>query len=323
MRARKLTILLALPPGAESLSGNRVSAERWAAILTDLGHTVAIAESLPEDPPGPDLLIALHAKKSAPLVARFHALYPERPRIVALTGTDLYGDIRSDAAARQTLALATHLVVLQPAAVAELPAALRSKTRVIVQSARCPAARPQPEREVFEVIVSGHLREVKDPFRAAAASRLLPAESKIVIRHLGAALSPQMAEQARREMAQSPRYRWLGALPREEALARLAAARLLVVSSFLEGGANVVCEAIACGVPVLTSRIAGSLGLLGDDYPGVFPVGDTAALAALLWRAETEPAFYAALRERVRDLRPLVAPEREREAWRALLAELG
>jgi glycosyltransferase involved in cell wall biosynthesis len=90
----------------------------------------------------------------------------------------------------------------------------------------------------------------------------------------------------------------------------------------LEGGANVVSEAIAAGVPVLSTLISGSVGILGADYPGYFPVRDTHALCLLMRQAETEPAFYGALKRRIDDLKPLVDPERERASWQALLAEV-
>jgi glycosyltransferase involved in cell wall biosynthesis len=140
--------------------------------------------------------------------------------------------------------------------------------------------------------------------------------------HAGAALSPEAAEEARREQARNTRYRWLGPLPRWRALRLLARARLLVLSSKLEGGANVVSEALACSVPVLSSRISGSMGILGPDYPGYFEVGDTKGLAALLARAEDEPSFLADLRRRGRSLAQLVSPAREREDWRRLLREI-
>ena len=139
---------------------------------------------------------------------------------------------------------------------------------------------------------------------------------------VGAALSPSLATRAQAEMTNNPRYLWLGELPRWRARALLAASRLLVLSSQLEGGANVVCEAIAAGVPVISSRIEGSIGLLGADHPGYFPVGDTRALAALLQRAESDPRFYDRLCLCCERLRPLVDPARERESWRLLLGEL-
>jgi glycosyltransferase involved in cell wall biosynthesis len=78
------------------------------------------------------------------------------------------------------------------------------------------------------------------------------------------------------------RYGWRGAVPRTEALAVLARSRLLALTSLQEGGANVVSEALAAGVPIVSSAIPGSIGLLGADYPGYFPVGDTEALATVL-----------------------------------------
>jgi glycosyltransferase involved in cell wall biosynthesis len=75
-------------------------------------------------------------------------------------------------------------------------------------------------------------------------------------------------------------------------------------------------------VPVLVSRIPGSLGLLGDDYPGVFPVGDDAALAALIVRCRDEPGFLASLRAHCAAVAPRFEPARERAAVRALVRTL-
>lgn len=318
-------ILLATPAAPGSLSGNRVTAERWARIFAELGCQVTVSSGAVSDAElgDADLLVALHARKSAALIERFAALFPHRPLIVILTGTDLYADLPVSAEARRSLELATLLVALQPLAVRALPPHLAPKVRTIVQSAVAPVPRPEPLADSFEVVVSGHLREVKDPFRTALAARLLPAASRLRVSHLGEATSPEMEEQARSEMAENPRYHWLGALPRNEALETLARARLLSHTSLLEGGANVLSEAFACGVPVVASRIDGNTGLLGEDHPGLFPVGDTEALAALLRKAETDADFYAELQRRSDDRAPLVTPEREREGWRGVLEEIS
>ena len=86
-----------------------------------------------------------------------------------------------------------------------------------------------------------------------------------------------------------------------------------------EGGANVISEALACSVPVISSRIPGSVGILGADYPGYFTVGEEKELAALLEQAEQDPGFYQQLRDTCQELRGLVDPAREREAWRAII----
>jgi putative glycosyltransferase (TIGR04348 family) len=302
-------------------TGNAVSARRWARMLARGGHAAKVVERF--DSQEADVLLALHARRSAGSVARFHAAFPARPIVLALTGTDLYSDLGHDDDADGALELATRIVVLQAAAPAALPAHLRARARVIEQSVEVPADLPARPVTSFDVCVLGHLRRVKDPFRAALAARDLPEHSRVRVLHLGAALEPQMAAAARAEEARNPRYDWRGEVPRQEALRTLAACHLHVLSSEMEGGANAVCEALALGVPTLSSRIAGSLGLLGDDYPGYFPFGDTPALTALLERAETEAHFYAFLARHTAERAYLVDPAREARAWAALMEELA
>ncbi len=317
-----MNILLITPAPPGSRKGNRITAHRWARLLRQLGHRVAIDQEYHGQ--RNDVLVALHARRSADAVNAFHRSHPERPIVVALTGTDLYDDIHTDPVARQVLELASRLIVLQPLGIAELPSHLQERTRVIYQSAEMPpGARSLPRRGFFEVCVLGHLRPVKDPFRTALAARLLPASSRLRVLHVGAALSPEMADQARTEAAANPRYRWLGDVPRWKALRLLARGRLLVLTSQMEGGANVISEAIAAGVPVLASRIPGSVGLLGNDYAGYFPVGNTEALAKQLHRTETDAGFYKSLKLQCHRLRSLVRPARERQSWRCLLREIS
>ncbi len=284
-----------------------------------LGHRASIGDCRDSDA---DVLVALHAFKSATAALRFRRRHPRRPLIVALTGTDLYRDLARRPRARAAVAAADLLIALQPAARRALPPAARHKLRVICQSAPAPARRPAPGRG-FIVAVIGHLRAVKDPLRSAYAARPLPAASRLRIVHAGRALTPAWAARATAEMARNPRYRWLGELSPARARALLGRSHLLVLSSRMEGGANVIGEAAVRGVPVLASRIDGSLGLLGAGYRGFFPVGDTAALTQLLRRVETDAPFRASLRRHVRSLAPQFSPARERAAWRRLLAEVG
>jgi putative glycosyltransferase (TIGR04348 family) len=238
-----------------------------------------------------------------------------------LTGTDLYRDIRSDRNARASLALADRLIVLQDMGKLELAQAYRRKTRVIYQSARARAS-GEPSSSRFRVAVIGHLREEKDPFRAALALAHLADLPEIEIVHLGEALSPGMAGEARRLMRADRRYRWLGNVPHRAALGWLSRSDLLVLSSRMEGGANVVCEAAAAGVPVIASRVSGNVGMLGRGYPGYYRLADERSLARQIRRAALEPAYYARLERLTAARRPLFRPAAEREGLRRLLAEL-
>jgi putative glycosyltransferase (TIGR04348 family) len=233
--------------------------------------------------------------------------------VVALTGTDVYRDIHESADARESLELADRLIVLQAKAGEELPARLRRKVRVVVQSSST-GLRQRPVKGRFRVCVIGHLRAEKDPLRMLSALDFIPRDLPLQVIHLGAPLDPALVPKTK-----DPRYRWLGSVPHARALKWLASSHAMVISSRMEGGANVVCEALRIGVPVLASRIPGNVGLLGPRYAGYFPVEDDAALARLIAKAKGNKAFYRALKVQVRNLRRSVAPESEA---RALLAAM-
>jgi putative glycosyltransferase (TIGR04348 family) len=317
-----MQIQLVTPAPPHSYHGNRVTASRWAAILHELGHIVDVTESYQEA--RTDLLIALHARKSADAVLRARTRQPRIPVILALTGTDLYPDLRSAGVDLAVLEAADRLLVLQPLALEQLPRHLRDRTRVVLQSAASPPEAPAPAADVFPVTMLAHLRPVKDPLLVADAVRLLPGDSRVLVDHAGAVIDPGLGSRASTESRTNPRYRWLGELPRPHALRLVASSRILLHPSRHEGGANVVSEALAAGIPVLASQIPGTQGILGSDYPGYFPAGDAAALAELLLRAERNiDGCYDELLRACDRLRSLVMPERERAVWARLLAELA
>jgi len=320
----KIGIITPAPPG--SLYGNRVTALRWAKILRELGHRVSISQAYSDQPY--HLLVALHARRSYPSIVRFRRKHPDAPIIIALTGTDLYRDIHTNHRAQESLKLADKIIVLQPRALRELAPVERDKARVIYQSFERARGLPKSKLETnrsashsFDVCVVGHLRPVKDPFRAALALRLLPESSQIRVTHVGGAMTKQMAQRACREMKINRRYQWLAELSRSRTFRILARSQLCIVSSRMEGGANILSEAIVASVPVLASRIDGNVGILGADYQGLFHVGDTPQLTRLLTRAETDPSFLAELRTRVKKLAPLFDPAKEEQAWARLLRE--
>jgi L-histidine N-alpha-methyltransferase len=310
-------ILIVTPAAPGSTKGNRITAERWASLLD--GHQVEIAVDYDGQPC--DLLIALHARRSATAIERYRADHPVGPLILALTGTDLYRDIHTDPDAQRSLELADLFIGLHPRVQDDLPEAVRAKARWVVQSAVPPETAAAPPEDSLQVCVLGHLRPVKDPLRTAAAARLLPEDSRLHVVHLGAALDDETAAAARTESESNPRYEWRGEVPHDQALELLAASHVHVLSSEMEGGANAVCEALACGVPTLSSRISGSVGLLGETYPGFFPVGDTEALAALLRRFETDEAFRETLRSACAALAHTVDPRQEQAALLAAVNE--
>lgn len=306
-----MNIALVTPAGPRSRYGNRNTAVRWARMLRARGHRVTVQQSW--NGRSADLLLALHARRSHDSIVRFAERFPERPLIVALTGTDLYRDIRTDVNAQESLELATRLIVLQDQGLLELPPRLRRKTGIVYQSCDRIERRPGLD-DSFEIIVSGHLRAEKDPFRAAAALQYLPRDSHIRITHIGGARTPEFAATARRWMQREPRYHWLGEVTHRRALTLLARSRAMVISSLMEGGANVVSEALVARTPVIASRIPGNTGLLGVDYRGFFPAGNARALARLLARIEADTQFLATLRRQCAVRRRRITPARESRA---------
>ncbi len=316
-----MRIGLVTPAPPHSRNGNRVTANRWAGIFRELGHRVAVSQAYGGE--NYDLLVAVHALRSAQSVREFKARYPVRPVIVLLAGTDVYGPLY-DEGGGAILDLAERVVTLQRLAVEELRPEHKPKARAIVQSARpTPGPGPSPNARTFDVSVVGHLRPVKDPFLTAKAARRLPPESRIRVVQLGDPLSSAMERRANALDASHPRYEWRRGLPAWRARRAMKRSQAMVISSISEGGANVVSEAAVDGVPVLASRMPGNVGLLGDDYPGYFPVGGSRELRRLLLRCEREPEFLAELRDAASPLRAALRPERERGDWESLLGEVG
>lgn len=310
-------IAIVTPAPRGSRGGNRVTALRWARLLRQLGHRPFVETHWSGRPAS--ALIAVHARKSAGAVAAFAAAGRSRAAAVVLAGTDIYPDFRPDRELLACLQTAHRIVALQPEALHLLPTDLANKTRVIVQSAT--ALQADRPTDVLQACVLAHLRAVKDPLLPFDALALVGRDLPVRIVLAGRAIDAAIGERARR--GGDPRGRWVGELRRRLALRLLAESHVCIVPSLGEGGANVLSEAIAAGTPPLATAIPGNTGLLGLDWPGLFAPGDARALAALLVRVATDPAFRGDLQRRTERLQPLVDPGRERQCLADLLGELG
>jgi putative glycosyltransferase (TIGR04348 family) len=299
----------------EANNGNWHTAHRWATFLADYGDIAVLpqwpAAQVSKGERAPQLMIALHARRSAASIAAWADAYPDKPLIVVLTGTDLYRDIQHDTSAKKSLALASRLVVLQQDGLEVLPEPWHAKTSFIYQSAATlkPAVQSQ---KTFSALMVGHLREEKDPLTFMRAARRLSAE-KLRFEQIGMALTPAYEQAAQDTTRAAPHYRWLGGLSRALTRQRIKRAHVLVNCSTMEGGAQVILEAVQSGTPVLASRVSGNIGMLGADYAGYFALGDDAQLAALLRRCAAEPDFLARLQGQCALRAPLFAPQAEKQ----------
>ena len=315
-----MRIILITPAPPKSRAGNRATATRWANILKALGHSVEI--SVTYEKQNADMMLALHAWRSADAIQQFAERYPQRPLIVAITGTDAYRFIHSHPEPTlQSIRLAHQLVGLHDLISNTLPKDQRHKMNIIHQSAETVSTR-NPYQRYFHVSVLGHLREEKDPLRPALAVRNLPVSSRIQLHHYGKACSPEWAVKAKAEMQINERYHWHDEIAHFKIRQLYQRTNLLVLPSRMEGGANVISEAIVAGVPVIASNIEGSIGLLGQDYAGYYPVEDEQALAEILYRAESDKAFYQQLEQACIARQNMFTPQSELNGWRELLNKI-
>ncbi|MFL1453194.1 selenoneine biosynthesis selenosugar synthase SenB [Marinobacter sp. GN3S48] len=302
-----IQILTPAPPG--SRAGNRATAERWSRLLQKAGHRVSVVTELSPEPC--DVFIALHAWRSHQAIRKFRRDHPGVPVITVLTGTDIYHHQHAfPHDTRQSMALADAVIGLHHRVAEDIPDAFRSKLVTVLQSAGLitPA---EADDDYFDICVVGHLRDEKDPLRAALACHYLPENSRIRVFNAGKPHTDRWQRMAEAEQARNPRFQWLGELDKPATDALMARSRLMVISSVMEGGANVVSEACRAGLPILASDIPGNRGLLGNDYPGYFRVKDEQHLAQLMSRAETSSDYLSQLRQHVEALAGSFVPEAE------------
>ena len=270
-----------------------------------------------------DMMVAIHAWRSAHSIRTFSDRFPEKPLIVLLAGTDIYEfqythrEETIDAMTRASALVGLHELVNQA-----IPQSLTHKLHVIYQSSLPLPFPNKPSRRWLDVCVVGHLRNVKDPLRAATAARLLPEDSRIRIIHLGKAVEKRWEESAFQEVKNNSRYIWRGEVKRWEVRRQYARSHAMIISSLFEGGANVISEAIVCKVPVIASHIDGNVGLLGPNYEGYYPPKDATALSGILNRLERKPSFREVLSRQCAKRAELFTPKNETACWKRLVSNI-
>jgi len=313
-------VLIVTPYAAAANNGNVRTAQRWADLLRSRYRVIVRTPADPLDEA--DILIALHARRSHAAVRAWRERFGMRPVIVTLTGTDLYRDVPlDDTQALASLQFADRLIVLQERGISALPAAVRTKARAIYQSAPVMPTYAKSSRRM-RVLFVGHLREEKDPLTFIRAAAYFRDRDDIEFAIAGGMRDPALAGPVQHLLSSAPRLRMLGTLSHRVTRERIRRAHLLVVPSRMEGGANVIVEAVTGGTPVLASGCDGNLGMLGTDYAGIFAVGDHDGLARLLARFRTEPAFQRHLARQCEALLPRFTPASERRGLLDTVAPL-
>lgn len=316
---RKPRVIIVSPALASANNGNWQTAKRYANMLATT-CTVRIVKEW-DGARTDDVLIALHARRSYSSIAAWYAQRGSEGLCVVLTGTDLYRDIKQDPQAQQSLAWAKSLIVLQPAGLAELPTKFQDKTRVLFQSTTSRQTLLKTNRHVRAVMV-GHLRSEKSPQTFFDVAAFLAKRGDIELHHIGGEHDQALAQQAHDTATKYPNYRFLGARTHEQTRRYIQRSHVLVHPSVMEGGAHVIMEAVCSGVPVLSSRIAGNIGMLGEDYDGFFTTGDAHELARLLIRFREDASFAVQLQMQCAQRAYLFEAARERSGLITIVENL-
>jgi putative glycosyltransferase (TIGR04348 family) len=316
----RLRVLIVSPYAASANNGNWRTAARWARLLRPRHDVIVRTVGEPLDEA--DVMVALHARRSHAAVIEWRRRFAPRPCIVALTGTDLYRDVPArDRDAIDSLAQADGLIVLQELGPDALPPAFRKKAHVVYQSAPALAPAPKSGRRLTTLFV-GHVRPEKDLATFVRAAARLGRRGDIAFEIVGGVRDDAARAEIEALLRAAPHVSVRGALGHAAARQRIRRAHVLVIPSRMEGGANVVVEAVVAGTPVLASDCAGNVGMLGRRYPGYFPVGDDAALAALVGRCRDDERFLARLERACARRAERFEPERERRALAAVISRV-
>jgi putative glycosyltransferase (TIGR04348 family) len=314
----KPTVCIVCPATQRAHDGLAVTAERWRQWLEPVADVAVATEwSGASD----EALIALHASGSADSVARFAHAHPQRPLAVVLTGSDVARDIDADPGAAAALSHASHLVVRQARALSRLGEPQQARARVIEPSAPRRVMRNKA-RTRFDVAYAAPLCAEADPLTLLNAVCALPPDSPVRLLHMGTAYDESLASAARHVQSHGKQYQWLGEPLPHDTRRWIARARTVVHCDAVDGAALAVVDAVRSHVPVLATRIPVHQGLLGSDYEGLFNVGDSRALAALLLRVSTDEPFLRMLARRCEAQAPRFTPELESAAVRNLLADM-
>jgi alpha-maltose-1-phosphate synthase len=304
-------------PGWERLGDGREV--RYAPALQALSVDLAMAR----EPVAADVVhahtwyvalagVLIRALFEIPLVVTLHSLEPLRPWKAEQLGT---GYQVSSWVERAAVEQAERVVAVSNDMRADVLrhfSVAPERVTVIHNGVDAEAFRRTDRREALArhgitppfVLFVGRISEQKGIFHLLDAVAGFPDGVQLVL-CASSPDTPALESRVAARVAADPRVRWINAvLPRDELVQLYSQAALFVCPSIYEPFGLINLEAMACGTPVVASRVGGIPEVVADDETGwLVPPGDPDALASAVRRLLGDPeraaAFGRAGRRRV------------------------
>ena len=145
-------------------------------------------------------------------------------------------------------------------------------------------------------VVVAHASNMKPSKRAsdiaAAAALAVTRDPRLIFLIIGDGPDREKLEQAVLDRGLTDNFRFTGWLGHATCGAHLRLANMALMPSATEGLASAYLEAMATGLPLLASDVAGAREVVDDGENGfLFPVGDIAAIADLIVKVAADPAL--------------------------------
>lgn len=295
------------------LRGSRARADRstFVEMISFITKSSGAAISLHRTRPL-DASIAFFTIPSGPASLQLHRHF-KVPFLVSLRGGDVPGHVPGHRALhlitlpyrRAILRSASTIVANSENLAASSRNADPFRVRVIPNGVDCSVYRPREKTE--------YQKNPSRPFRLLYVGRIHPEKNLgLVIEQLGALLkmgrseielsvAGDGAQRAELEalaekLGVGRQVIWLGWKSKEELPSLYCQADALVNPSLYEGMPNVVLEAMATGIPVIASDVAGNRSVVIPNETGVlFPLNTPDMLGASIARFIDEPRWAASL----------------------------
>ncbi|MGD1252730.1 glycosyltransferase family 4 protein [Mycobacterium seoulense] len=251
----------------------------------------------------------------APAVITPHGVLFIESRLLQKNRWDVLGALKKRAVAdmeREVFRRARDMIIISPYLAQVYGSMLTARCRFIENPIQDDFFRIQRAPEAGRTLFVGTLVPRKGVHHLVRAIgevvndrvRDEPWQSHLQFRIAGPVTDPGSELEVRRAIAEcglQGRVRLLGPISHEELLDEYARAQVLLMGSREETTPQAVAQAMACGLPVIASRVGGIPDMVEDGRTALlFPYGDVAACAEHIRRMLDDDALRARIERTVR-----------------------